>query len=196
MKNLLKLDKKIVLASKSPRRRELLKMLGLEFEVKPSSIDESKIYNDDPGQYVINIAKAKTGKVAESENASIVIGADTTVYHQGEYLNKPKNQDDAKQMLHSLSGKWHSVYSGICILDTQKFILKTDFCKTDVKFRTLNQAEINAYVESGSPMDKAGAYGIQDDFGAVFVEEIRGDFYNVVGLPVQKLYMSLSDLTS
>jgi septum formation protein len=192
--SLIKLKSPLILASKSPRRRQLLASLGFEFEVKPSHIDEDKIYNEDPAKYVINLAKAKASEIAPDNPNSIIIGADTTVYFEGEYLNKPQDENDAKLMLRRLSGSVHSVYSGICVFDTSQMLIETDYEKTVVKFRNLDNEEIEAYVSSGSPMDKAGSYGIQDDMGAIFVEKIVGDFYNVVGLPLVKLYKILRGL--
>lgn len=189
--SLIKLKSPLILASKSPRRRQLLASLGFEFEVKPSHIDEDKIYNEDPSKYVINLAKAKASEIATDNPNSVIIGADTTVYFDGEYLNKPRNEEEATKMLSRLSGSVHSVYSGICVFDTRQMLIETDYGKTEVKFRNLDAEEIAAYVKSGSPMDKAGGYGIQDDMGAIFVEKIVGDFYNVVGLPLVKLYKIL-----
>ncbi len=189
LKKLLNINKKIILASGSPRRKLLLEQMGLEFSVIISDFDETALYNENPAQYVTELAHQKARTVAkEIDHHAIVIGADTTVYFDGEYLNKPENEKDAKEMLRKLSNNWHSVFSGICIIDTENWNLKTDYSQTKVKFRELTEGEINAYVESASPLDKAGAYGIQDDFGAVFVERIEGDFYNVVGLPLVKLY--------
>lgn len=192
--SLIKLKSPLILASKSPRRKQLLASLGFEFEVKPSHIDEDKIYNEDPAKYVINLAKAKASEIAPDNPNSIIIGADTTVCFEGEYLNKPQDENEAKLMLRRLSGSVHSVYSGICVFDTSQMLIETDYEKTDVKFRNLDAEEIEAYVSSGSPMDKAGSYGIQDDMGAIFVEKIVGDFYNVVGLPLVKLYNILRGL--
>lgn len=192
--NILKINKQIVLASRSPRRKQLLESLGLDFIVHPSDIDESKIYNASPDKYVISLAKAKAVAVSNEYSDSIIIGSDTTVHFKGDYLNKPETKEEAYQMLSSLSGNYHSVYSGISVLDNSRMILKTDYSETKVKFRNLFKDEIEQYIESGSPMDKAGAYGIQDDFGATFVERIKGDFYNVVGLPLVKLYLILMEL--
>ena len=191
IKKLLKIDKKIVLASRSPRRKILLEQLGLDFEVFPSGFDESKVINEKPGEYVVELAYGKAETVRKNFNNSIIIGSDTTVYFQKLFLNKPETKEEAFEMLSSLSGNYHEVWSGICIInsDNGKY-LKESVC-TKVKFRNLLDEEIWAYIESGSPMDKAGAYGIQDDFGSVFVEKIEGDFYNVVGLPLEKLYSML-----
>jgi septum formation protein len=186
---------KLILASKSPRRKQLLESLGLDFEVKPSNVNEDTIFNADPGKYVIELAKAKATKVAIDNPGSIVIGSDTTVYHNGNYLNKPKDHEEAFKMLSTLSGSIHEVYSGICVFDSSNMTIENDFSVTQVKFRNLDKEEIKAYIESGSPFDKAGAYGIQDDFGAIFVEEIKGDFYNVVGMPLVKLYNILRGIS-
>jgi len=195
LKKLLNINKKIILASKSPRRKILLEQMGLEFLVIASDFDESALHNENPSQYVTELARGKAEFIANSiDYDAIVIGSDTTVYFGGKYLNKPDDEQHAKEMLRKLSDNWHSVFSGICVINTKTKNIRTDYSETKVKFRELSDDEINAYVESGSPLDKAGAYGIQDDFGAVFVEKIEGDFYNVVGLPLVKLFQLLKSI--
>lgn len=194
--NFIQKDRKIVLASASPRRKQLLKQISLDFIVRASNFDEDQIYNENPEQYVMQLAKSKAADISSEEEFRdhIIIGADTTVYFNGQYLNKPKNEAQAKNMLISLSNSWHQVYTGICVIDNRNFIINTDYSVTDVKFRKLSEEEIDYYISTKSPLDKAGSYGIQDDFGALFVEQIRGDFYNVVGLPLVKLYQMLISL--
>lgn len=191
--NFIQKDRKIVLASASPRRHQLLKQISLDFVVKASSFDEDSIYNDFPEQYVMQLAKSKAKEIAKLPefNDYLIIGADTTVYFNNSYLNKPKDEKEAKLMLENLSNNWHQVYSGICLIDNRTEKTLNDFSVTNVKFRELSNMEIDYYVATGSPMDKAGSYGIQDDFGAIFVEKIEGDYYNVVGLPLVKLYALL-----
>lgn len=195
IKKLLKLEKEIILASRSPRRKKLLKQLGFEFQVIPSKFDEDSVFNEDPSVYVQEIAKGKVQEIAKSvEGNFIIIGSDTTVYFDGKYLNKPQDENEAFEMLSKMSGKEHFVWSGIVLLDTENNRLITEAVSTKVKFREIEVDEIKAYIKSGSPMDKAGSYGIQDDFGSVFVESIEGDFYNVVGLPLEKLYQMFKKL--
>lgn len=189
IKKLLKLDKELILASRSPRRKKLLEQLGFEFNVMPSSFDEESVNNDDPLIYVQEIAKGKVMEIASKvEGDYLIIGCDTTVHIGNTYLNKPETEKEAVAMLQRMSGESHFVWSGIVILDTSSGKILSEAVCTEVKFRELELEEIETYVASGSPMDKAGAYGIQDDFGSVFVESIKGDFYNVVGLPLEKLY--------
>lgn len=192
--NFIQKDRKIVLASASPRRKQLLKQISLDFIVKSSNFDEDSVYNENPDQYVMQLAKGKAAEIASMEEYRdfLIIGADTTVYFNNKYLNKPQNKVEAKEMLNNLSNSWHQVFSGICLIDNLNHTINTDYSVTDVKFRKLNEEEIDYYISTGSPMDKAGSYGIQDDFGALFVEQIRGDFYNVVGLPLVKLYALLT----
>ena len=182
--------KKIILASASPRRREILEKLGLEFEVLVSSADESKIDKNSvkPSLYVQELALLKACAVAEklkNKNA-LIISADTIVYLDGEILGKPQNEDDAECMLSKLSGKCHSVFSGICVMDAKT--LKSVCAKEETKvfFDKITPEKIKDYVKSGEPLDKAGSYAVQG-LGALFVEKIEGDFFNVIGLPVKKL---------
>ena len=174
---------KIILASKSPRRQELLRAIGIEdFIIKPS---EQEV-DADPGvpasEMVKLIAGGKAADIASREEVdSIIIAADTLVYLDGEPLGKPADEEDAKRMLRNLSGREHQVYTGVAVFCGEKRL--TEAVCTKVRFRELSEEEINSYVASGEPMDKAGAYGIQC-LGALLVEKIDGDYFNVVGLPV------------
>ncbi|MCX8054514.1 MAG: Maf family protein [Ignavibacteria bacterium] len=191
---LLKINQKIVLASKSPRRITLLKNLGLEFDVIPSKIDENISEKLQPNEYVIKLSRLKAENVSSMLGGDeIVIGADTTVYLDGNYLHKPKDCNEAFEILKKLSGRTHQVYTGITLINNYSQKIINEFSKTDVTFRELSDDEIYAYIESGSPMDKAGAYGIQDDFGAVFVRHINGCYYNIVGLPIELFYRMLKE---
>ncbi len=188
---------RIILASASPRRKlllnALLKNFGLKFDVIQANIVEyipEKVQNY--GKFAANLAELKALEVA-IRNDGIIIAADTIVVFQGKILGKPNNETEARRMLSTLSGNDHKVYTGLVILDTSNNKLFKSFEVTSVKFRKLSAKEISFYVKSGSPMDKAGAYGIQDDFGSTFVEKINGDYFNVVGLPVFKLYNALTD---
>lgn len=190
--DLIKLKYPLVLASQSPRRRKLLEQLGLKFDVAPSTIHEEGLSETEPSKYVSLLASHKAEDVARRcGGRSIVIGADTIVVLEGEIINKPEDVSDAFAMLKKLSGNMHSVYTGISIVDSMTMESISDYMRTRVKFRILTDDEIRAYINTGSPMDKAGAYGIQDDFGAVFVSEINGCYYNIVGLPLELLYTRL-----
>jgi septum formation protein len=140
------------------------------------------------------LAQSKARAVSQNlDFKAIVIGADTTVIVGGQILNKPTDAADAARMLGLLSNRTHEVCTGIALIETATNRIITDVCRTEVRFRALDTVEISGYVASGSPLDKAGSYGIQDDFGAVFVQEIRGCYYNVVGLPLELLYRRLRD---
>src|SRR4030095_6597557 len=186
-------SEKVILASASPRRKELLRSLlknfGLSFTVFPSNIDEVlPSHSSRPGLLVCNMAEQKARSVA-AKKLGIIIGADTIVILKNKILGKPSSKKDAKRMLSMLSGNSHFVYTGIVIIANDK--LYSAYEKTRVWFRKLEKKEIDNYVESGSPLDKAGSYGIQDDYGSTFVTKINGDFFNVVGLPILKTYISL-----
>lgn len=185
---------RIILASRSPRRKKLLEQLGLAFEIFPSSVEENSDKNT-PSDIVKDLALQKALDVAGQCNHSLVIGADTIVVHNNRILEKPEDKQEAYEMLSSLSGKTHSVFTGVALVMTDEegteLMEKTFFVETKVTFSTLTPREILSYVESGSPMDKAGAYGIQDDWGALFVEKISGDYYNVVGFPLNRFYHEL-----
>ena len=178
----------IILASASPRRRELLKYIVPEFKVIPADIDET-IPDDIPAEKSAEFLAVKKAKhVSAGDPGSVVIGSDTVVIIDGEILGKPRDPSDAERMLRKLSGKTHSVITGVCLScgdSTDSFS-----CKTAVKFFPLTDEEIRSYVDSGEPMDKAGAYGIQGK-GCLLAESIEGDFFNVVGLPASLLKRKL-----
>lgn len=185
----------IVLASGSPRRQELLKMTGIEnFKVLPYTHEEMIPADPDPDpeRTVRKIALEKAiGVSQECEPDDIIISADTLVYLDGSPLGKPNDPDDAAEMLRKLSGRKHTVYTGVAVLNNGK---QTTFAeKTDVFFRNISDVELSSYIETGEPADKAGAYGAQGR-GAVFIERIEGDFFNVMGLPVCRLIMTLKEL--
>jgi len=186
-------ERKIVLASASPRRVEILQRIGLTFEARPSNFDENNATYEIPEVFVLELSQQKAAIVAENINDGVVIGMDTIVVLNEMILGKPQSQTEAKQMLRRLSGQTHVVYTGFAILDRPSGKIINDFDKTSVTFRILTDEEIEAYATTGSPMDKAGSYGIQDQ-GAMFVYGMEGCFYNVMGLPVTKLCMSLRSL--
>lgn len=182
-------DKRVILASQSPRRIELLKKILSKFEIQVSDIDEN-IKQTDPIQFVLEISNRKANKIAQKINNGIVIGADSIVVHENKILGKPKDKQEAMTMLNFLSGKVHQVFTGFTIIEIPGNKIVSDFEITRVKFRTLDSWEINKYIESEHPFDKAGSYGIQDG-SAVFVERIEGCFFNVMGLPLAKLFKKL-----
>lgn len=176
----------LILASGSPRRKELLAALGLDFVVIPSTVAEPSYDGRDPAKYANELAEAKAVYVARQLRSGLVIGADTIVVLDGEVLGKPDSAAHAVDMLSRLSGRSHTVYTGLAVIDAATGELEQEVVATEVKFRHLTAAEIDLYVRSGEPMDKAGAYGIQG-LGAVFIQSIRGCYYNVVGLPLSAL---------
>ena len=181
---------KLILASASPRRREILKNAGFEFEIKTSEADETLPDGISPEEAVQYLAKIKN-EATETDNDTTVISADTIVVCDGEFLGKPKDKADAFDMLRTLSGREHFVYTGVCLRKGEK---KTVFFeKTAVYFYELCDSEITDYIATGEPMDKAGAYGIQGK-GAVLVRKIDGDYFNVVGLPIAKLVRELKKI--
>lgn len=187
----------IVLASASDRRKELLQRLCIEFKVMISDFnEESVVFNGDCSKYVQTLATGKAldiSKKLQDKGDKIIIGCDTIVSINDKVLGKPKNKRDAFLMLKNLSGQEHQVYSGITLLNTENKIILSDFECTRVIFSELKDEIINWYIETGEPMDKAGAYGIQG-FAGAFVKEIHGCYYNVVGLPLNKLSVMLRDM--
>ena len=185
--------RRIILASQSPRRIRLLKQIGLNPEVIPSSVEEAFDPSLTPDQNARKLALAKADHVGRLIADGIVIGADTIVVLGDVLLGKPANRVEAKQMLRQLSGQEHTVITAFSLLDLPGGRHQCESEKTRVTFRNLPDEEIDRYVAGGSPMDKAGAYGIQDDYGAVFVSRIEGCFYNVVGFPLSKFYTTLQE---
>ena len=181
----------IILASGSPRRRELLEMLGLSFEVLPARGEELPHPELSPGELVAALSAAKAEEVAALRPQALVIAADTVVSVDGRVLGKPKSAGEAGDMLRSLSGRSHRVYTGVSIIKDGRLYSETE-C-TEVRFRPLSEEEIKAYVATGEPMDKAGAYGIQG-YASLFAEGIDGDFFNVMGLPLCRLGIMLNKL--
>jgi septum formation protein len=184
----------VYLASRSPRRKKLLEQINLVFQVITVDLDESMKENETPVEMVTRLAFEKLQEARLLIDKGIIITADTTVVLDGEIEGKPVDEKDAVRILKQLSGRTHSVYTGYSVCNTVTGKVITDYVKTDVTFIDLSDEDIADYVRSGSPMDKAGAYGIQDDFGAVFVKEINGCYYNVVGLPLSKVYSSLKQV--
>ena len=174
---------RFVLASNSPRRRELLSVTGYDFEVFPSGADETLPDGIDPESATRTLAERKCLDVLSANEDAVVLGCDTVVALDGMILGKPKDEEDAFRMLSTLSGRTHTVFSGVCIASAER---KSLFCeRTNVTFFELSEETIRSYIKTGEPMDKAGAYGIQA-FGSTLVRRIDGDYFNVVGLPLAK----------
>lgn len=178
----------IVLASASPRRRELLAAAGFDFDIIPAKGEEI-MTETDPDKAVMALAAQKAREISAVRPGDTVIGADTIVFCAGEFLGKPKDAEDAKRMLRLLSGRTHSVYTGVCVIRGGTETAFAD--KTEVEFYPLSESEIESYVDSSEPFDKAGAYGIQGR-GCVLVKGITGDYYNVMGLPVARVFRVLT----
>lgn len=180
----------IILASASARRRDLLQLMGLEFTCIPSQADEH-ITAAAPDEYVKLLAQRKARDIAATHNNACVIGSDTIVVLNDEIIGKPIDEMDAKRILRKLSGNTHTVYTGVCIIANGREIVDVD--STDVTFRELTDMEIERYIASGDPFDKAGAYGIQGEF-CVHITHMKGNFFTVIGLPVHKVYEMLIEL--
>ena len=185
--------KKLILASTSPRRAALLKQIGLNFLIKVSAVDETPLPGLTPPELVGLLAERKATAAARKLHDGIVIGADTVVVWQGQVLGKPKNGDEAFEMLSKLQGSCHEVYTGIALIDVGSGEVLVQHEKTRVCFRSLDEREIRLYVASGEPLDKAGAYGVQG-LAAIFITGIEGCYTNVVGLPLARLSLMLKQL--
>jgi septum formation protein len=184
--------KRIVLASASPRRAELLRQIGLRFTVDPSNHEETPEAGLEPERLAMVLSMKKARVTARRHRNAIIIAADTIGVLNGRVIGKPESAADARRMLRSLSGKTHSVITGFTVYDTGAGRIATRAVETMVHFRRLTAAEIDAYVATGEPMDKAGAYGIQER-GAVFIDRIEGDYFNVIGLPLCALAETLKE---
>lgn len=178
---------KLVLASKSPRRSEILKNAGIDFTVRVADADETIPEGTSPEDAVVFLAARKALAVERAEDET-VLGADTVVVLDGEILGKPKNREDAYNMLKSLSGRVHSVFTGVCAIDNGASMTFAE--ETKVEFYKLTDEEINTYINTDEPYDKAGAYGIQG-LASKFIRGIEGDYFNVVGLPLSAIYQKI-----
>ena len=180
----------LILASGSPRRRELLDLMGLTYTVETPDVDES--FSGRPSETVMEISRRKAAAVAARHSDSIIIAADTLVFADGA-LGKPHTPERAKEMLRSLAGNWHHVYTGITVINTRSGRILRNVDKTRVHLVPMTEQEIDAYVATGEPLDKAGAYGIQG-MGGMFVDRIDGSYSNVVGLPMSMLRIMLAQV--
>lgn len=182
--------RQIILASNSPRRKQLLQMIGLEFTVKTSNFDETGKLDLDPIQLVEYLSFQKAQSVAIKHPNMIVIGADTVVVLDKKIIGKPKNSTDAKKILRKLSNKMHLVITGYAIIDTSTTRRVTNSVTSKVFMKKIPEKQIESYVKTGEPLDKAGAYGIQG-LGSILINKIEGDYFNVVGLPIKELTTDL-----
>jgi septum formation protein len=176
---------KLILASGSPRRVEILNSIGWEFEKHVADIDESLREGESPEDYVVRLAREKAEAVAVKFPESVVLGADTTVVIDNQILGKPVDMDDARRMLRLLSGNWHEVLTGVAVVENgaTRFAMQ----KTRVKFSEMSEVEIEFLAEKGDPLDKAGAYAVQAQ-AALFIEKVEGEYWNVVGLPINLVH--------
>ncbi len=179
---------RVVLASQSPRRRELLTQVGIVHEVRPADIDETPLPEELPDAHTVRLATDKATLIARQEPGALVVGSDTVVVIDGDILGKPRDADDAKTMLRRLSGRSHAVHTAVAVVQDDN--VETAIEVVNVRFRELTDTEIEDYVATGEPMDKAGAYGIQG-YGAAIVEYIDGDYFAVMGLPLCRVVCML-----
>jgi septum formation protein len=187
-------DRRLVLASRSPRRAQILRREKVRFEVKiPVDLEEENS-SSDPVEHVLSLSQQKATSVSHQLEDTIILGADTIVVLDSEILGKPHNEKEAFSILRKLSGKTHRVYTGITLVNRYNGKVKSDYDMTEVKFNKLEDEKILAYIDTGEPMDKAGAYGIQG-MGSFLVESYRGSLDNVIGLPTEKLKEMLIQIT-
>ncbi|GAC1446834.1 MAG: Maf family protein [Pyrinomonadaceae bacterium] len=177
----------LILASASPRRAEILRAANWNFEVRAANIEETLRAGESASDYVERLARTKAEAIAVNLSNGIVIGADTTVVVDDEILGKPRDAEDARRMLRRLNNRWHEVLTGVALIDTRSRSVQVAHERTRVKFGEISEGEIEWYVSTDEPMDKAGAYAIQGR-GALFIEAIDGDYWNVVGLPLRLVY--------
>lgn len=182
----------IILASASPRRQALLRQLGLSFTVQAADIDEDQVQIKEPGALVCALSLQKAQAVAAQHEDALILAADTVVVLDGAILGKPANEEEAFSMLRGLSGRSHEVYTGFTLLHPQRSLVHSSHEISSVRFRPLTDDDIRRYIQTGEPMDKAGAYGIQG-YGALLISGIMGDFYNVMGLPLCRLGQALGE---
>lgn len=190
--NILK-DTKIVLASASPRRIELLRLIGLSPLVVPSMVDEDKTHNAPHREVMLHAINKTYSVVNKMDRDALVVGADTLVAYKGKILGKPEDANQAAEFLQLLSGETHSVYTGVCVYWRNQCL--TDFERSQVRFKQLSDQEISDYIQTHEPMDKAGAYGIQG-FGSQFIVSVKGCYFNVMGLPINLFYRMIQKLDS
>jgi len=195
-KRMIRQDVTFYLASKSPRRKKLLEQINIHPHILDCEIDEQIDGNPRPSAVVQKLAVEKMEEGIKHKKSGVIITADTIVVLGKKILGKPNTKKEAVAMLQRLSGNKHYVYTGFCVFNSINSKKIVSYEKTEVTFRDLTNKEIEEYVNGGSPMDKAGAYGIQDDYGAIFIKKINGCYYNVVGLPLTKVYQAIQEVLS
>ena len=178
---------RLVLASRSPRRAEILRAVGWPFEAEAADVDESLRTGERPEEYVERLAREKAARVAGARLFGLVLGADTAVVCEGEILGKPRGDEDARRMLRLLSGRWHDVLTGVALVRAEDEHAEVAHARTRVRFCRMTDEEIDWYVRTNEPADKAGAYAVQGR-AALFIDGLEGDYWNVVGLPVRLVY--------
>jgi septum formation protein len=181
---------KLILASQSPRRRELLASVGLDFDVIPSAVPEERAAGESPEEYVARLSREKAVAIAQAHHERWIIAADTTVLLDDQLLEKPAGVDDAKRMLATISGRTHVVYTGVTLLNAARAYSDTRIAESEVRVARLTEHEIDWYARTGEGLDKAGAYAVQG-IGAMFIDSVHGSYTNVVGLPLALLYEML-----
>ena len=186
-------SKKIVLASRSPRRKQMLDQIGLQFEIRESEYEEDMSAKSDPYELVKFLALNKARDVAKHYDDTIIIGADTVVVLDNEVIGKPKDREEIRGLLRKFSGREHKVISGFAVIDTKNNIEVNDFGEASLLFRDLTDEEIDDYINCGDPIDVAGGYNMFAK-APVFLESIRGDFYSIIGLPLNKIFVELRKL--
>ncbi len=185
----------LILASASPRRRENLQSVGWPFETLAVAIDESRLHGEEAVAYVQRLAREKAAAAASHRPSRLVLGADTVVVVDDQILGKPLDRGDARRMLRLLSGRWHEVLTGVALVRGGEPARHTvAYEKTEVRFAQMTETEISWYIATNEPLDKAGAYAIQGR-AALFIKEVRGDYWNVVGLPIQLVYKLVKDIS-
>lgn len=185
---------KLILASASPRRKEILEALGLDFVIDPSRIPESgQVPGEEPARYAARVARSKVQEVGKRHPRGLIIGADTVVVAGRIRFGKPSGKDEARRMLHALEGRWHEVVSGISLMDCETQRTRSRSVTSRVHFRRLSGSEIDWYLKTGDYRDKAGAYGIQG-YAAMFIDRIEGCYFNIVGFPVAAFYSLCREL--
>jgi len=187
------MTEKLILASASPRRAELLRLLGVDFDVIPSHLDETYRNGEVPPAHVLRLSIEKADLIAHLFPEALILGADTVVVIDGKVLGKPKNPEDARHMLEMLSGREHIVYTGFSLIRKEKNLMTSQIVQSSVLFKDIPEDEISWYVNSDEPYDKAGGYAVQG-MGAFFIREIRGSYTNVMGLPLSEVVETLKDL--
>ncbi|HKL13159.1 MAG TPA: Maf family protein [Halanaerobiales bacterium] len=188
------IDKKIILASSSDRRKDLLTRLGIKYTAMPSKIDESGFDYERPEKLVQELSLAKASNVAKVVENALIIAADTIVAYDNKILGKPEDEEDAKKMLKLIENDTHEVYTGIALISANDEMHFLDYDVTEVYMRKINDEEIDRYIKTGEPMDKAGSYGIQGK-GGIFVNKIIGSYFTVMGLPIHMLSMALKSFS-